>query len=79
MSVIWSAQRFQRSIGTPRVLEQSISALNNWELENILLSPHNTDQTARFMHEATELFVNENLPRFICGEDSLNPVDIEAG
>jgi phosphoglycerate dehydrogenase-like enzyme len=50
-----------------------------WELENVLISPHNMDQTARFMHEATEFFVNENLPRFICGEDLLNPVDIEAG
>ena len=50
-----------------------------WDLENVLISPHNMDQTARFMHEATEFFVNENLPRFICGEDLLNPVDIEAG
>jgi phosphoglycerate dehydrogenase-like enzyme len=42
-----------------------------WELENVLLSPHATDQTARFMHEttATKFSVNENLPRFICGED----------
>ena len=32
-----------------------------------------------FMHEATEFFVNENLPRFICGEELLNPVDVLVG
>lgn len=46
-----------------------------WDLPNVLLSPHNMDQTATFMHEATEFFLHENLPRFICGEDLLNPVD----
>lgn len=50
-----------------------------WELENVLISPHNMDKTQYFMHEATEFFVNENLPRFICGEDLLNPVDIQLG
>lgn len=50
-----------------------------WDLPNILISPHNMDQTATFMHEATEFFVNENLPRFICGEDLLNPVDPSLG
>ena len=50
-----------------------------WELDNVLISPHNMDRTGTFMHEATEFFVNENLPRFICGEDLLNPVDVEAG
>jgi len=33
----------------------------------------------QFMHEATEFFLNENLPRFICGEDLLNPVDPKLG
>jgi len=46
-----------------------------WELDNVLLSPHNMDQTATFMHEACEFFVNENVPRFICEEELLNPVD----
>lgn len=46
-----------------------------WELENVLLSPHNMDQTTTFMHEATEFFVQENLPRFMLGETLLNPVD----
>lgn len=50
-----------------------------WNLPNVLLSPHNMDQTATFMHEATEFFLKENLPRFICGEDLLNPVDPTLG
>jgi phosphoglycerate dehydrogenase-like enzyme len=50
-----------------------------WELDNILISPHNMDKTSTFMHEATEFFVNENVPRFICGEELLNPVDVEVG
>ena len=50
-----------------------------WELDNVLLSPHNMDQTATFMHEATEFFVHENLPRYICGRDLLNPVDARLG
>jgi hypothetical protein len=37
------------------------------------------DQTATFMHEATEFFVTENLPRFVRGEELLNPVDKVAG
>lgn len=50
-----------------------------WDLPNVLLSPHNMDQTATFMHEACEFFVYENLPRFICGEPLLNPVDKQLG
>lgn len=50
-----------------------------WDLPNVLISPHNMDQTATFMDEATEFFVNENLPRYICGEDLLNPVDPKLG
>ena len=50
-----------------------------WELENVLLSPHNMDQTATFMHEATEFFVRENVPRFMRREPLLNPVDKKAG
>ncbi|EED90694.1 predicted protein, partial [Thalassiosira pseudonana CCMP1335] len=46
-----------------------------WDLENVLISPHNMDRTKTFMHEATEFFVNENLPRFILGDTLLNPVD----
>lgn len=50
-----------------------------WELPNVLISPHNMDQTDTFMHEATEFFVEENLPRFVRGEPLLNPVDSAAG
>jgi len=50
-----------------------------WGLDNVLLSPHNMDQTSTFMHEAAEFFVFENLPRFICGKTLLNPVDPRAG
>jgi len=46
-----------------------------WDLRNVLLSPHNMDQTATFMHEAAEFFVDENLPRFLMEEELLNPVD----
>ena len=46
-----------------------------WDLPNILISPHNMDQTSTFMHEATEFFIKENIPRFLCNEDLLNPVD----
>ena len=37
------------------------------------------DKTATFMHEATEFFVNENLPRFILGDTLLNHVDATLG
>lgn len=50
-----------------------------WELENVIISPHNMDQTATFMQEATDFFVNENLPRFLRGEELLNPVNPSAG
>jgi len=50
-----------------------------WDLDNVLLSPHNMDQTDTFMFEATEFFVGENLPRFLQGEALLNPVDAAAG
>lgn len=50
-----------------------------WEMDNVLISPHNMDQTATFMHEATEFFVYENLPRFLCGKDLLNQVEPKLG
>jgi len=50
-----------------------------WNLPNVLISPHNMDQTDTFMHEATQFFVEENLPRFVRGETLLNPVDPAAG
>lgn len=57
-------------------IEEPLSAENElWDAPNLLISPHNMDQTDTFMHEATEFFVNENLPRFLCKEGLLNPVD----
>jgi len=50
-----------------------------WEMNNVLISPHNMDMTETFMHEATEFFVHENIPRFIRDETLLNPVDKAAG
>ena len=32
-----------------------------WDLDNVLPSPHNMDQTSTFMHEATKFFVNDDL------------------
>ncbi|KAL3910773.1 MAG: hypothetical protein SGARI_001964, partial [Bacillariaceae sp.] len=37
--------------------EEPLPADNElWDLENVLISPHNMDQTGTFMHEATEFF-----------------------
>ena len=48
-------------------------------MDQVLISPHNMDRTSTFMHEATEFFVNENLPRFVLGQSLLNPVDLTLG
>jgi hypothetical protein len=40
---------------------------------------HNMDMTETFMLEASEMFVRENLPRFVLGKELLNPVDTVAG
>lgn len=51
-----------------------------WEqLDNVLLSPHNMDQTDTFMHDATAFFVREQLPRFVRGLPLYNEVDPVAG
>lgn len=50
-----------------------------WNLENVLLSPHNVYRTDTFGAEATDFFLKENLPRFVRGETLLNPVDKTAG
>jgi len=50
-----------------------------WELENVLLSPHNMDMTETFMYDSTKWFVTEQIPRFIRGEPLLNEVDRVAG
>jgi len=50
-----------------------------WKLPNVLLSPHNMDQTPTFMHEATDFFLDENLPRFILQKTLFNPVNMQQG
>jgi phosphoglycerate dehydrogenase-like enzyme len=50
-----------------------------WDLPNVLISPHNMDMTETFTQEATEFFIEENLPRFVRNELLLNPVDKVAG
>jgi phosphoglycerate dehydrogenase-like enzyme len=40
-----------------------------WELDNVLLSPHNMDMTETFMEEATEVFKESWLVKFLEGED----------
>eukprot|EP00558_Chaetoceros_sp_UNC1202_P013878 CAMPEP_0197237318 /NCGR_PEP_ID=MMETSP1429-20130617/4182_1 /TAXON_ID=49237 /ORGANISM="Chaetoceros sp., Strain UNC1202" /LENGTH=217 /DNA_ID=CAMNT_0042696291 /DNA_START=147 /DNA_END=800 /DNA_ORIENTATION=- len=50
-----------------------------WTLDNVLMSPHNMDQTETFQQEATEFFLEENLPRFLRNKNLLNPVDAAAG
>lgn len=50
-----------------------------WQLDNVLLSPHNMDMTLTFMKESTDFFIRENLPRFVRGNQLLNPVNKAAG
>lgn len=50
-----------------------------WELDNVLLSPHNMDMTETFMYDSTKWFVTEQIPRFVRGEPLLNEVDRVAG
>jgi hypothetical protein len=40
---------------------------------------HTMDTTDTSNQEATEFFLKENLPRYLRGEDLLNPVDAAAG
>jgi phosphoglycerate dehydrogenase-like enzyme len=49
-----------------------------WTLPNVLLSPHTADHTATWLHEATELFV-ENYRRYSANEALLNVVDKRLG
>ena len=49
-----------------------------WNLDNVLLSPHNADMTNNFRHKSVEFFT-ENVKRFVNGENLLCQVDIVAG
>lgn len=50
-----------------------------WELDNVLLSPHNMDQTDTFQHESTDFFVKVQLPRFARELRLYNRIDGAAG
>ena len=51
-----------------------------WNMtQNVLLSPHNMDQTITFMKESTDFFVQENIPRFLRNLPLLNPVNPSNG
>lgn len=50
-----------------------------WGMENVLLSPHNADLTATFLHDSVRLFV-DNMASFLAGEEvSIHLVDKKAG
>ena len=50
-----------------------------WDMDNVLLSPHNMDQTDTFLLESTTFFVDEQIPRFIRGLPLLNHVNQTLG
>lgn len=50
-----------------------------WDLHNVLLSPHNMDQTDTFMHESVEFYCKEQLPRFVRGLELYNKVNHKLG
>jgi phosphoglycerate dehydrogenase-like enzyme len=49
-----------------------------WELDNVLLSPHNADKTVDFRHESIKFFT-ENCKRFLMGLPLESPVDLSRG
>jgi phosphoglycerate dehydrogenase-like enzyme len=49
-----------------------------WGLENVLLSPHCADNTASWLDEAMEFYV-ENFERYTRGEELKNIVDMRQG
>ena len=49
-----------------------------WELENVLLSPHNADQTIDYRHKSVQFFC-ENCARFISGTPLRNVISAVDG
>lgn len=49
-----------------------------WSLSNVLISPHNADQTADFRHRSVHFFT-ENCKRFIAGEELEAVVNVKSG
>ena len=50
-----------------------------WDMDNVLMSPHNMDQTDTFLVESTTFFVQEQIPRFVRGLPLLNHVNPTLG
>ncbi|BBL80067.1 2-hydroxyacid dehydrogenase [Rubrobacter xylanophilus] len=46
-----------------------------WELENVIISPHSTDNVPRLMEEKLVGLFCENLRRYLAGEELLNVLD----
>jgi phosphoglycerate dehydrogenase-like enzyme len=49
-----------------------------WGLLNVLLTPHCSARTSRFMFDNVQLFL-DNLARYVAGEELLNVVDKTLG
>lgn len=50
-----------------------------WDMENVLLSPHNADCTATFLHDSIRLFVR-SVRGFLAGEEMpCHRIDLKAG
>ena len=50
-----------------------------WDMDNVLMSPHNMDQTDTFLLESTTFFVEQQIPRFMRVLPLLNHVDPTLG
>lgn len=49
-----------------------------WTLPNVLLSPHNADQTVDFRHKSVKFFT-DNCRKFLAGEELDAMIDIASG
>jgi phosphoglycerate dehydrogenase-like enzyme len=49
-----------------------------WEMENVIITPHEGGQSPRLEERVSELFL-ENLRRYVSGEQLVNVVDRELG
>lgn len=49
-----------------------------WEMEEVIISPHTSAISSRYMERAVDLFV-DNLKRYISGEELFNLVDYKLG
>ena len=49
-----------------------------WDLNNVLISPHNADQVQGWLENSVHLFL-ENMERYLKGDKLQNIVDIHRG